>query len=680
VTDNTSWAKGRHLYRFGGNVRWVFSQPYNDAGIIPLYNLGFNATGNPNPLNINTMFPGGISTEDFNNASSILALLGGMVNNATQTFNVTSRTSGFVPGATQRRDIDYHVVGLYVGDNWRASERLRLNFGLRWEYISPPTEKKGLALLPIGGVGALSDPQAVLDFFGTGTGRPLYRKDLNNFAPSFSFAWDPFGTGKTSVRGGYSVSYTIDSNVTTVQNAFNSNAGLRQAVNRVNVSGTVSGGGRVPVALPAYQVPRTIADNLRLNPNAALFAIDEDLRTPYVQQWTLGVEREIFKDTAVEVRYVGNHAVKLHRAVDRNQVRVRENGFLDDFLRAQRNLAASGNPAIGEPLRFFPGLGRGGDLANAQVLTRLREGRVGDLAAFYLTNRATYLAPAAGAQLGADVFVLNPNAFAANFISHLSFSNYHGLQTEVRRRWRNGLYFQANYTFSKALTDFEGSQTDVAAFLDNAQGYAKEKKRAAFDVTQVFNANWVYELPFGPGRRLANTSGPLGRVIGGWNLGTLWQMRSGRPISFLSGRGTVSSDAASGKNTVVSALSPGELKNLTGDFRDAQGRPSLFDPRLVGPDGRANPQFLQNPGAGQLGLLHLTPVSGPGYFNMDVSLFKRTYITESVNVEFRAEFFNVWNNVNWSVAEARNINSVNFARVTTTFDPRILQLALKLNF
>src|SRR5262249_13280745 len=147
--------------------------------------------------------------------------------------------------------------------------------------------------------------------------------------PSFSFAWDPFGTSKTSIRGGYSISYTVDSNITTAQNAFNSNAGLRQAVNVQNVPGTVSGRGIVSVPLPDYAVPRTLEQNIRLNANAPLFAIDPNLRTPYVQQWTLSVEREIFPDTAVEVRYVGNHALKLHRAVDLNQVRIQENGFLD---------------------------------------------------------------------------------------------------------------------------------------------------------------------------------------------------------------------------------------------------------------------------------------------------------------------------------------------------------------
>ncbi|HZN10749.1 MAG TPA: hypothetical protein VFC61_03665, partial [Blastocatellia bacterium] len=138
----------------------------------------------------------------------------------------------------------------------------------------------------------------------------------------------------------------------------------------------------------------------------------------------------------------------------------------------------------------------------------------------------------------------------------------------------------------------------------------------------------------------------------------------------------------SAKNSVETTLSHEELREMTGLFRDpATGRPGIFDPRLIGSDGRGNPEFLQNPAAGSYGTLHLTPVSGPGYWNLDLSLIKRTRIRESVNVEFRADAFNVFNHTSFFVGtEAQDINSTSFGRITQTFDPRILQFALKLNF
>jgi len=441
LINNTSWIKNKHLLRFGSNVRWVRTEPFNNSGIIPLYNLGFNAIGNQNPL-LRRLFPGDISSTDFANATNILALLGGFVSDAGQTFNVTSRNSGFVKGAPDKRNIDYFTLSFYGGDSWRIRPNLTLNAGLRWEFVSVPAETNGLALLPVGGLGALSNPNAVLDFAGKGTGRPFHNKDLNNFAPSFSFAWDPFGTGKTSIRAGYSISYAIDNNITTVFNAFANNAGLSQDVILDGLRGTVSRGGIVPINAPTFKVPRTAADNIALDPTSALFTIDPNLRTPYVQQWTLSLEREIFPDTALEVRYVGNRGTKLHRGMDLNQIKIRENGFLDDFLRAQRNLTNTGDPYRGEQLRIFPRLGLEGFLDDPGFQNLLREGQVGELAFLYLFFRDFFFSPDFGAQLGPDFFLRNPNTFVADFIGNLSFSNYHGLQLETRRRWRGGCIYR----------------------------------------------------------------------------------------------------------------------------------------------------------------------------------------------------------------------------------------------
>ncbi|MGH9943830.1 MAG: hypothetical protein ACRD9R_15910, partial [Pyrinomonadaceae bacterium] len=161
----------------------------------------------------------------------------------------------------------------------------------------------------------------------------------------------------------------------------------------------------------------------------------------------------------------------------------------------------------------------------------------------------------------------------------------------------------------------------------------------------------------------------------------IYEQRSGRPISFISGRGTVNRNGRSAKNTANTFLSISDLQSLTGVYFDpATGRPLIVDPSLIGPDGRANPEFFQNPEAGTFGGLQLTPVSGPGYWNMDLGLIKRTNLTERTNVEFRAEFFNVFNHTNFFSPENQDINSTTFGRVTDTFSPRVIQFALKFNF
>lgn len=691
LMDNATWIRGDHVHRFGGNLRLLKVLPFNDAGKLPSYAIAFGA-GNTNPLSP-SLFPGGISTTNFNNAGSILAVLAGPVNTVNQTFQVQDRTSGFVGGLGELRDLRNYNIGLYFSDSWRARRNLTLNFGLRWEFQSVPTEQDGLALLPTGGLENLSNPNAQLDFAGRGTGRPFFNNDWNNFAPSFSFAWDPWGDGKSSLRGGYAISYVIDNNITTVRNAFRGNSGLSQGVQLTGISGTISGAGRVPVSEPAFQVPRTVVDNIVLDPAAALFTIDPDLRSPYVQQWNIGFEREILRDTAFEVRYVGNRGVKLTRGIDVNQVRIFDNGFLEDFRRAEFNLATCGvlNPSAAQcanrqPLQLLPRFGLAGFLTSGTVIGFVQNGEVGELASFYLLNRAFFLNGAQGGDptLTPSFFApMNPNAFVVDIIGNGSYSNYNALQAEIRRRLSRGLYFQANYTYGKGFSDFEGSQTSFSPLLDNATGGVVEKRRISDDITHVFKANAVYELPFGEGKRFFNSNGVARAVLGGWSLNGIFRWQSGEPISIVSARGTLNRRGRSGVNTVNSALSIGELQNQTGLFFDpTTGQPLLFDPALIAAV-RANPNsnaFLTNPASGTLGGLQLTPLSGPSRLDFDMSLIKRTYFGERTNLEFRAEAFNVLNHTNFDVGQSQSINSANFGRITSTFDPRILQFALKFNF
>ncbi|MEP6706862.1 MAG: hypothetical protein ABJC05_05055, partial [Pyrinomonadaceae bacterium] len=334
-------------------------------------------------------------------------------------------------------------------------------------------------------------------------------------------------------------------------------------------------------------------------------------------------------------------------------------------------------------LTVFPRIGFGGDLADPGIRNLLSQGQVGELASTYVQLRRTYLTVGTnGATIGTGFFLpANPNAFVTDYVGSGAYSNYHGLQAEIRKRLSNGFYYQANYTWSKAFTDSEQSQAEFAGLLDLTLGDVLEKKRLSQDVRHVFKANGVYELPFGPGRRFINGGGALGRVLGGWQVSGLFQARTGRPISFISGRGTVNRAGRSGKNTASSTLTIDQLRGLTGlFFNPTTGRPQLFDPSLVAADGRANPQFLTHPLAGQFGNLSLTPAYGPGYWNIDAALIKRTKISETTNLELRFEAFNLTNHTNFSVSEDNDINSTDFGKITSTFDPRILQFAIKFNF
>ncbi len=690
LMDNASKVKGSHLIKFGFLARHVRILNFNDAGIVPQFTVNFNSTTNTMPVANNaTNFPGGISSSEYTNASSLLGLLTGAVSTGTQTYNVKDRTSGFTRGVGSVRHLDYNTLAFYGGDTWRFRPNLSLNFGLRWEYIAPLTERDGLGLMPKDtSLAVLSDPNAILDFAGKGTGRPFTKKDMNNFAPNASFAWDPLKDGKTSIRGGFAISYAIDNNATVLNNSsVAGNAGLSSALTNSALTGTVSGGGIITLATPTFKVPRTLVDQLTLSQNPTLFTTQFDLPTPYAAQWNVGVEREIWKDTGLSVGYVGNRGVKLTRGLDTNQTIIFQNGFFADFLRAQANLALTGNPACTtagcQTLTVFPKIGLAGNLGNATIRTLISQGQVGELASTYAQSRNTYLTIGVnGATVDPGFFLpTNKNAFVTDYVGSSGWSNYHGMQAEIRKRLTHGWYYQINYTWSKAFTNAEQAQAEFAPYLDNTIGDKLEKKRNNQDVQHVIKGNAVYELPFGPGKKFFNGGGVGGKILGGWQVSTIAQARTGRPISFISGRGTVNRSGRSGNNTANTTLTLSELQGLTGLFHNpTTGLPILLDPKLIGSDGRASTTYFSHPSAGQFGRLSLTPVDGPGYWNVDTALIKRTKFRESMNLELRLEAFNVFNHTNFSVPNSLDINSTSFGKITSTFDPRILQLAVKFNF
>jgi hypothetical protein len=698
LMDTASWITGNHTFRFGGGYRAIRVDQYNASGTVPQYILGFGP-GNPDPLTPGS-FPGGIVQGDLALASEMLGILGGYVRQANQTFNVTSRTSGFVPGAMEDRLLKQNFFHIFGSDTWRLTPNLTMNVGVRWEYHGVPTEANGLALLPVGPAAAVLDPMATIDFAGEGTGRRFFDRDWNNFAPNVGFAWRPLGD-RTVLRAGYGINYVIDNNMTTVNNALRGNPGLSQDVFLSGIEGTISGGGLVPIEEPEFMVPRTARDQILSDPTTALFTIDPNLRVPYVQQWNVGIQREISQETALEVRYVGNRGLKLTRAIDLNQVML-PSDFVEDFRRAQRNLAASGDPTIGEDLTIFPQLGLGGFLQSAAVRNWIRNGEIGQyVGGFLAPNRDFFFAGEGGEELGAvlpiSYFLPNPNAFVADVVANNAFSNYNALQIELRRRYRDGFTGQFNYTFGKALTNFSGTQSNFRGYFDNAQQHL-EVLRPDYDITHTFNGNFVWQLPIGAGRAWT-TGGVADALIGGWDLSGIARVRSGEVINIVSERGTINRGGSRATtNTVhLSGLSIQDLQDRTGVYRGEEGRVLLFDPSLINPSGGANSEFFQNPGLLEAGTLGLSPVSGPWYATFDAGIRKNFSlgVREDTFVQVRFDVFNLLNRTNFNVltqptgargndglgvVNRHNINSASFGVLDDTFSARQMQVGLKVLF
>src|SRR6185369_15125697 len=435
---------------------------------------------------------------------------------------------------------------------------------------------------PTAAPGSQTQGVATLDFVSGDTGKGLYKNDWNNFAPSLGVAYSPafrsgllhklFGDeGTSSIRGGWSVSYLHDG-ITTFTNLLGvgtTNPGLIATANLSTLSLTnpptanirgVLGPGGVPLITPTFQIPITDRQNFLANSANGLWTVDPNLRIPYVHQFSFGIEREIAKDTALEIRYSGNRAPNGWRAQDINEINIFENGFLQEFLNAQKNLAARGGTSFAPgcagcvPLpifdKFFGVAGTGGTpvaassgYSSTTFISQLTANNVGNLAstlAFNQAYRTNRESPAVG--LPANFFVANPNAAFARVLLNDAISNYNALEVEVRRRFSQGLQFQVDYTWSKSLgdaVDAQGNnQSDLVPRL-TLRNPDLDYRRSTQDQTQRFVANGIYDLPFGRGRSFfTSANGIVDRIVGGWTVGAITVYSTSPPFYISAGRST----------------------------------------------------------------------------------------------------------------------------------------------
>jgi hypothetical protein len=725
--DNFAVVRGTHTLRFGTDAQSISALTFNDAGIQPTVTLGTNAE-NPDGI-LNTAFPslpaGATGTAVANRARNVFYDITGFLNNSAQTFNVASPTSGFVGGATRQRNFRQREIALYAQDQWRVRRSLTANYGIRWEWQGVPYETAGLAIQPvngdaglygISGFGNLFAPGSLkgtsptsLDFVNGKTGKKLYEDDWNNFAPFLGLAWGPhfkngllariFGReGQSSIRAGYSISYLHDG-FTTVSNALGTgttNPGLIQAASNPNPKGTLTSAG-VPVQTPVFKMPISDLENLGVNPANGLWTFESNLRVPYVQQWSFGIERELSNSMVFEVRYVGNHAVKVFRAYNVNEVNIFENGFLKEFQNAQDNLklnnGASFSPTVagGKPTPtldiLFAGLPTSSGYASSGFINNLNNNNIGAMAntiAFQPGYRTTR------PNLSANFFVANPNAAFARVLANSSYSNYNSVQFEIRKRLSRGLAFQADYTFSKALGDSEGSQSTLEEFR-TMRNQGLDRHRLNFDQTHRVIMNYIYDLPFGTGRRwLSGTFGPVRKAVEGWNVGSIVNWQTGPPITVYSNRSTF--------NSTQAGLNPAQLANGVSftDFRkkfDVYRAPQgvfFVDPSVLNITTNATTGalttatlkdgYLTAPAAGTLGNFPRNAFNAPSFTQVDFAVTKRTYLGERKSIDLKVTFLNAFNHPNFSIASP-TFDSATFARINSTRgSARVIHFILSISY
>jgi len=564
----------------------------------------------------------GGTTYTFSNLTSFL-------NNAltsVQYLGDESAPSVFNNGATGERKAQAEYYIGYAQDQWQLRPGLTLNYGLRYEYYTPLREARDLQVLFNIENGTLRSPSEA-----------ALKSSKTNFGPRVGLTWSPnpggtgfFSGGRTTLRGGFGIFYGPGQTEDQIQ-----------PIESDRISTTVTSGALLafPANIPA------IAANFTNNPNTRSYqprAFSSNYQIPErVYQYTFSWQQRLPYNMVSTVAYIGSKGTNL-------------------FLRSVANQILPGQTTIASGTNLPAGVGVVNETNGAgQVI------RVTTIRQFDILNGTTRLTPYA----------------EIDYKTSGGDDQYNALQVSLGRSFGRGLVLNAQYTFGKSVGTTAGSnEARTAAELNN---FEADRGRNNFDVRHSFNISALYELPIGDGKRF--NFGKVGNtILGGWQVGGIVNARSGVPIEVLIVRpdvviqctnptagcvagtvlplpGTVSATAPlpAGYTAVVNTPGGGNSRNVR--------RPNLIagvNPFLGNDRNFLNPAAFSAPAPGTYGNLKRNQLSGPSFQQVDLTLSKRFRFTETMNMEFRTEFFNIFNETNFANPGTTLNNSL-----SATFQP-----------
>ncbi|HKG47640.1 MAG TPA: carboxypeptidase regulatory-like domain-containing protein [Pyrinomonadaceae bacterium] len=698
--DNVTSVRGSHTLKGGLNFR--FNRHRDDrsnvagSAIEPVVTFS-NTSVTAGPFGLPGTGNTGINANDLTRLRNTIADLLGRVGSVSQAFVSDPNANAFLPGGTRwLNEANYTELDFYFQDNWRLRSNLVLDLGLRWEPKFNPSIGNGRPILiPNQPVKLGAPPSNTLKWVEG----DLFPSDFSKILPSVGFAWDPFKTGKTSIRGNYRIASDRIATFLFGSSIYQSAPG--NAIGPTNSTFGAGGGlyrnlGPVIGGLTPTQTPESLRQPLPFG-TGSISVIDPDLQFPQIHEWSFSVQREI-GNNVVEVNYIGKHAVHLLGGYNVNQVNifasvpgVSEANFLDAFnkIRASSsynspliNLIMSGNAANNGGTARFRSLNatnitQGSAAAAALIISQRTCVAPDDVTAGICTN----------AQVGRRLldlygfpFLLQPfpqftgglNVFDSN-----DYSNYGGLQFIFKRRINTGLGFQFGYTLSKSKdnrswdpslsTVSTGSVQSASSTPFDLRDRRLNYTWSDFDRRHVFQGTYTYELPFGRGKSFfSGMPKVLDHVLGGWETAGTVVWMSGRPFTVYSGLNTVS-------NVVQSTADCNGCSRNSGQLVLESGRNFWFD--------QATRSQFSAPVPGTIGNTGRNFFLAPNYFQWDASLAKKFRITERVSFDLRVDARNVLNNPSFDNPTAV-ITSTIFGRIndSVTNNARRIQLSGKLSF
>lgn len=556
--------------------------------------------------------------------------LAGFLANAPQSVQYVgdlSAPSPFNNGLTGERLAQQEYYIGYGQDEWKIRPGLTLNYGLRYEYYTPLREKNNGQVIFDIERGILRDPSG-----------PAFGSSKNNWGPRVAITWSPnqfgtglFGGGRTVIRGGFGLYYGPGQTEDQIQ-----------PIESDRISTTITGGSLL--AFPA-NIPGIVSNFVSnpLNRSYQPRAYSANYKIPErIMQYTLSWQQELPWKFVSTLAYVGSRGSNL-------------------FLRSVANKILPGSVTIVDGSSIPAGVG----VVNRTDPTTGRVIGVNTIREFSIISGAT---------------VQNPYA-EIDYKTSGGDDRYDALQTALSRQMSSGLTLNAQYTYGFSRGNTAGSnEARTGAALDN---FEYDRGPNNFDVRHTFNISALYELPFGKGRKFDLGNAFANYVLGNWELGGIVNARSGLPIEVLVVRPDVviqctnptagctagqvlpmprtinaSSPLPSGFTAVVNTPGGGSSRNVRRP--NVTGQPFYLD------NGRniLNPAAFSIPAPGEFGNLPRNALRGPIFRQFDLILNKNFAITETVNVQFRTEVFNVFNTTNFANPSATLSNAL-----STSFQP-----------
>ena len=610
AVTNFLWTKGRHSFNIGGEFRRAYQDDNECQRCTGELNFSQKTTADP--------------ANQGSTGSSFASFMLGQVDNANRIFanELRLRNLLFAP---------------YIQDDIKFTPKLTVNLGLRWDIMVPFAETKNqiVYLNPLELNTAAGYLPGTAQRFSNAPGG-VNRADISfrNFGPRFGFAYEV--DQKTVIQGGFNIAYlnggAFEYGTSKVATSYGN---LLQGSFIANSTGGIAPGYGSYDARPLPAPPSApISAALGVGTEIHAFDPKRDGAPPYLEQWSVNVQRQLPWNTFLQIAYLGNHAVHLN---------------------GQLNPISQGDPSVLLPY---------GSLLSQSVNSP------GAIAAGIRPPYANYVNDLGGTATVAHT--LSPFPQYSNVRNNYDLTGaagYNGLQASLEKRFSNGLSFLSSYTLSKVLSNVDSGFTTFAGLPENKYNQYPEYTVSNNDVRNNAKVSGTYELPIGPGKRFVNNRGIAGQILGGLQVGFVLRYLTGTPTGLNENDNPLGCSGCFNRPSYVpgAKLYTTNYKNLGFASGQKGAQPGESTRRVI-----PNNAFVSTTGTYVLGnsLRNISQFRQPGFYQEDAKVSKKFAISDRVNMMLEMNYFNIlnrtrFNGPNNNVDDLANFGFVNSGQTNT---------------